>query len=142
MSATDRWEAGAALPSRSRTVTLETLCSYAAASGDHNPIHTDPAFAATTPFERPIAHGMLLLAYIMEMLTTTFGAHWITSGSLKVRFRKPAYVDSAVTAWGTIKKVDSKTGSLQITVGCRGESGDDLVTGTAAIKPQKESRSP
>ena len=133
MSASERWEVGAALPSRSRAVTLETLRSYAAASGDHNPIHTDPAFAATTPFERPIAHGMLLLAYVMEMLTTTFGKDWITSGQLKVRFRKPAYVGSTVTAWGTVKKVDSETGSLQITVGCRDESGSDLVTGSAEV---------
>ena len=133
MNATKRWPAGVELPSKSRTVTLETLRSYAAASGDHNPVHTDPDFAATTPFERPIAHGMLLLAYIMEMLTTTFGAHWITSGSLKARFRKPAYVDSSVTAWGTIKKVDSESGSLQITVGCRDESGSDLVTGSAEV---------
>ena len=133
MSASEHWEIGAGLPSRSRTVTLETLRSYAAASGDHNPIHTDPDFAATTPFERPIAHGMLLLAYVMEMLITTFGKDWITSGQLKVRFRRPAYVDSTVTAWGTVKKVDSETGSLQITVGCRDESGSDLVTGNATV---------
>lgn len=136
MNATKRWPVGAELPTKSRTVTLETLRRYAEASGDHNPIHTDPAFAATTPFERPIAHGMLLLAYIMEMLTTTFGTDWITSGQLKVRFRKPAYVDSAVTAWGIIKKVDSAAGSLQITVGCRDEDGNDLVTGTAQIEPR------
>ena len=140
MSASERWGTGAELPARSRSITLESLRSYAAASGDHNPIHTDPAFAATTPFERPIAHGMLLLAYVMEMLTTTFGEAWITSGQLKVRFRKPAYVGSTVTAWGRIKKVDSETGSLQITVGCRDEDGNDLVTGSAEIKPQRESR--
>lgn len=133
MNATKRWPVGAELPTKSRTVTLETLRRYAAASGDHNPIHTDPAFAATTPFERPIAHGMLLLAYIMEMLTTTFGEAWITSGSLKVRFRKPAYVDGAVATWGTVKKADDETGRLQITVGCRDESGDDLVTGSAEV---------
>lgn len=133
MNVTTRWPAGTELPGKSRTVTLEMLRNYATASGDHNPIHTDPDFAATTPFERPIAHGMLLLAYIMEMLTTTFGTDWITSGQLKVRFRKPAYVDSAVTAWGTVKKADDETGRLQITVGCRDESGDDLVTGSTEV---------
>ena len=140
MNATKRWTVGAQLPSTSRTVTLEMLRSYAAASGDHNPIHTDPDFAATTPFERPIAHGMLLLAYIMEMLTTTFGADWITAGQLKVRFRKPAYANGAVTAWGTVKKVDATSGSLQITVGCRDADGTDLVTGTAEINPQRSSK--
>lgn len=135
MNATERWPEGAELPSKSRTVTLEMLRSYAAASGDHNPIHTDPDFAATTPFERPIAHGMLLLAYVMEMLTTTFGADWITAGQLKVRFRKPAFVDGVVTTWGTVKKADSTSGRLQITVGCRDEDGNDLVTGTAQVEP-------
>ncbi len=138
MNATKRWSAGAELPSKSRIVTQEMLRSYAAASGDHNPIHIDPDFAATTPFKRPIAHGMLLLAYIMEMLTTTFGADWITSGQIKVRFRNPAFVDGAVTAWGTVKKVDATSGSLQITVGCRDEDGNDLVTGSAEVKPQTE----
>ena len=133
MSAAERWVAGAALPAKSRAVTLEMLRAYAEASGDPNPIHTDPAFAAITPFERPIAHGMLQLAYIMEMLTTTFGAAWITSGKLKVRFRKPAYVDGTVTAWGTVKKADAESGVLQITVGCRDEHGDDLVTGSAEL---------
>ena len=133
MSTGNRWGPGAELPSRSRLVTLETLRSYAAASGDHNPIHTDPAFAATTPFERPIAHGMLLLAYIMEMLTTTFGENWITAGSLKARFRKPAYVDGVVATWGAVKKADDETGRLQIAVGCRDEHGEDLVTGNAEV---------
>lgn len=136
MKPSGRWPAGAELPTQSRTVTLETLRNYAAASGDHNPIHTEPAFAATTPFERPIAHGMLLLAYVMEMLTTTFGAAWITSGRLKVRFRNPAYVDRAVTVWGTVKRVDAETGTLHLTVGCRDEEGNDLVTGSAEITPQ------
>ena len=133
MSAAERWAAGAELPSRSRTVTLAMLRAYAEASGDPNPIHTDPAFAATTPFERPIAHGMLQLAYVMEMLTTTFGAAWITSGKLKVRFRKPAYVDGTVTAWGAVKKADAESGVLQLVVGCRDEHGDDLVTGSAEL---------
>ena len=136
MDASKRWPVGAELPTRSHTVNLETLRDYAEASGDHNPIHTDPAFAATTPFERPIAHGMLLLAYVMEMLTTTYGVAWITSGQLKVRFRKPAYVDSTVTAWGAISRVDDESGRLQIAVGCRDEHGNDLVTGSAEVTPQ------
>ena len=137
MKPSERWPAGADLPTLSRTVTLETLRNYAEASGDHNPVHTDPDFAATTPFERPIAHGMLLLAYVMELLTTTFGAAWITSGRLKARFRKPAYVDSAVSAWGRVTRVDGDTGRIQLAIGCRDEEGAELVTGTAEVTLQE-----
>lgn len=36
--------------------------TFARLSGDDNPIHVDPAYAATTPFGRPVAHGMLLFS--------------------------------------------------------------------------------
>lgn len=133
MNLSERWSAGAKLPSKSRMVTLYMLREYAAASGDHNPIHTDPEFAASTPFERPIAHGMLVLAYVVEVLTTTFGKDWIMTGKLKVRFRNPAYVNSTVTAWGTVKKADDSSKLLLLAIGCRDENGNDLVTGNAEV---------
>jgi hypothetical protein len=40
-------------------------------SGDHNPIHLDRAYAATTTFGRPIAHGML----VASMFSTVFAAN-------------------------------------------------------------------
>jgi len=117
----------------SRFISQETLYRYAEASGDFNPIHLDAAFAATTPFGRPIAHGMLLLAYLVEMLTAAFGEAWIRSGHIKVSFRKPALVNTSVTTWGTVKSYQQETGLLQVSVGCRGEDGADLVTGDARL---------
>ncbi|MAL04247.1 MAG: 3-hydroxybutyryl-CoA dehydratase, partial [Arenimonas sp.] len=35
---------------RSHTVTLVDLQRFADASGDYNPLHTDPEYAASTPF--------------------------------------------------------------------------------------------
>jgi len=48
--------------SLSRTVTEADIVNFAGLSGDFNPIHMDHAFAATTPFRRPIAHGLLALS--------------------------------------------------------------------------------
>ena len=38
-------------------VTKEKVAAFAEISGDHNPIHLDEAYAATTPFGGCIAHG-------------------------------------------------------------------------------------
>ncbi len=45
-----------------RTVTEADVVNYAGLSGDFNPIHIDHEFAKTTPFRRPVAHGLLVWA--------------------------------------------------------------------------------
>jgi len=43
---------------------------FAALSGDDNPIHVDPAFAAQTKFGRTVAHGMFLYSVVSGVLGT------------------------------------------------------------------------
>src|SRR5947209_2399240 len=43
-----------------RTVTEADIVAFAGLSGDYNPIHMDHEFAKTTPFRRPVAHGLLI----------------------------------------------------------------------------------
>lgn len=54
-----------------RTVTEADVVAFAGLSGDYNPIHTDAEFAATTPFGRRIAHGVLGLAVITGLAART-----------------------------------------------------------------------
>ncbi|MDP6102673.1 MAG: MaoC/PaaZ C-terminal domain-containing protein, partial [Dehalococcoidia bacterium] len=68
---------GSALPSISKVVTQEYINAYAEASGDHNPLHLDQKFAADTHFGQIVAHGMLVLAYVSEMMAQAFGRHWL-----------------------------------------------------------------
>jgi len=44
---------------------------FARLSGDDNPIHIDPAFAAEPKFGRTVAHGMLIFAATQAALTRT-----------------------------------------------------------------------
>jgi acyl dehydratase len=55
-------EVGQAWESPGRTVTETDIVNFAGLSGDFNAIHVDHEFARTTPFRRPIAHGLLAWA--------------------------------------------------------------------------------
>jgi acyl dehydratase len=44
------------------TVTAEHIMTYADLTGDHTPVHTDEAYARTTPFGTRVAHGLLGLS--------------------------------------------------------------------------------
>jgi acyl dehydratase len=56
----DDVEIGQEWASQGRTITETDVVNFAGISGDFNPIHMDHEFAKTTPFRRPIAHGMLI----------------------------------------------------------------------------------
>ena len=121
------------LPVVSRTITQERLTAYAAASGDDNPLHLDAEFAAGTRFGGIIAHGMLTLAFISEMMTAYMGEPWLTGGSLRVRFKAAAYLGDQTETWGRAAKSSDKL--LAFNVGVRNPStGEDLITGTASVK--------
>ena len=123
--------AGAALPTVTKTITQEKINAYALAGGDGNPLHTDAAFAANTQFGGTIAHGMLVLAYVSEMLTAAFGEDWLTGGRLKVRFRAVARPGDTLTADGTVTSVEG--GKTACAIECRNESGEVLVSGEAVV---------
>ena len=56
-----------------KNVTQLMINHYADAAEDHNPLHVDPDFAKTTRFGGTIAHGMLSVAFIQELMVRTFG---------------------------------------------------------------------
>ena len=63
---------GDKLPIIRKKITQEIINSYALISGDHNPIHLDKEYAESTRFKSRIAHGMISLAIVTEMLHEFF----------------------------------------------------------------------
>jgi 3-hydroxybutyryl-CoA dehydratase len=132
----ERWAVGTDLPRLAKTLSQEKIDRYARASGDFNPIHVDPAFAAQTPFGGTIAHGMLLLAYLSEMLTAAFGQGWLAGGRLKIRFKGAARPQDTVTIGGRVQraKEEHEERRLWCDVECLNQRGEVLVTGRAEVK--------
>jgi len=115
-----------------RLIDQDRVSRYSAAANDPNPIHTDPDFAATTDFGRPIAHGMLVLALVSEAMGATFGQRWAESGALKVRWRAPAIQPVEVTATAEPRGVED--GVASYAVQCATSDGAVLLTGTASVQ--------
>jgi len=134
VSNSETWAVGGELPSLSRSLTQEKIDRYARASGDFNPIHVDPVFAAATPFGGTIAHGMLLLAYLSEMLTAAFGRAWLSGGRLKARFKGIARPGDTLTVRGRIERVQDEGGRVFAAVECVNQAGELLVAGDAEVR--------
>ena len=121
------------LPRLCRKITQSQLVDYSEVSGDHNPLHLDSEFAAGTQFGGIIAHGMLTLAFVSEMLTSSLGDHWLSSGTLRARFKGAAYPGDRVESWGLENGKDGELAGYA--VGLRNSAtGGDLITGTATVR--------
>ncbi len=78
-----------------RAITQADLDGFAAVSGDDNPIHVDAGYAATTPFEVPVAHGMFLFGLVRAQVRRRLPAARLREQWL--RFSAPTPVRSTVT---------------------------------------------
>jgi acyl dehydratase len=73
-------------------------------SGDRNPLHADPKFAAMGGFDRPILHGLCTFGFTgRALLHTLCGSDPDRFGSMAARFSKPVYPgeDLTVAMWVT-----------------------------------------
>src|SRR5579883_3438640 len=81
-------------------VTHQQLVRYAGASGDFNPLHTDPHVGEKLGFGGVIAHGMLIMGFAGQMLSHYLGPQALKQFS--VRFKGMTHLDDVITCTGTI----------------------------------------
>lgn len=70
-------------------ITPEMVTGFADVTGDHNPLHTDPAYAEPR-FGGVIVHGVLLLGYFSALLATHLPGPGSVARAMNVRFKSPA----------------------------------------------------
>lgn len=111
------------LPTRTFTITRADLVRYAAASGDHNPIHQDESVAVSVGLPGVIAHGMYTMALAARAVDEWFpGAEVV---SLGCKFTNPVVVptDGGVDleVAGEVKSVDDGLTTVTLIVTCKGQ---------------------
>jgi acyl dehydratase len=80
-----------------RLLSAEDVKTFAALTGDDNPIHVDEEYARGTRFGKPIVHGVLLLGIISKVLGRDFPGHGSVAVTLSCRFLRPVPVGAEIT---------------------------------------------
>lgn len=111
-------------------VTAVDLALYAAASGDHNPLHLDMEVARAAGFKKPLVHGMLTMAFTGRLLTETFGL--LALQSLATRFVGAAKLGDTIVLQGTLTDVTEDVAAYQLLA--QNDTGSELLTGLAKVK--------
>ena len=118
------------LPTLSKRCDFAAIQAFAVLSDDYNPIHIDPAFAATTAMGSIIAHGPMALGLVWQMIEQAFGAQTNPHVELDVRFRQPVRENDVISTGGTLR---DPGGGYDIWV--RNQRGEDVIMGTMMLRP-------
>jgi acyl dehydratase len=116
-----------------RTMAQVDFDEFAALSGDANPIHIDAEFAASTAFEKPVAHGAFLCSILRGLI-----ADLVPDGRQiwqNVMFPNPAPVGETLVFAATLSGQGDNDGRL-ITLEARRQSDDAIcVSGETEVSP-------
>ena len=116
-----------------RTLSQQDIQLFAVLSGDVNPQHLDPEFAATTDFQGVIAHGMWGANLISGLLGTRLPGPGTIYRSQVLRFLAPVRVGDTLTITVTVSACDSH--QQLVTLSCLGvnQQGVAVVEGEAVV---------
>ena len=88
------------------------LVRYAGASGDFNPLHTDPKIGELVGIGGIIGHGMLIMGFVGQMLSDYVGPTALRK--FDVRFKGMTRLDDIITCTGTITEKYEVDGEARI----------------------------
>ncbi|HKF39398.1 MAG TPA: MaoC/PaaZ C-terminal domain-containing protein [Ktedonobacteraceae bacterium] len=119
-------------------VTHLQLVRYAGASGDFNPLHTDPKIGEALGIGGIIAHGMLIMGFVGQLLSDYVGPTALRK--FGVRFKGMTRIGDEISCTGTITEKYEADGEARIAgkLQAADQNGDVKVTGTfVAVLPRR-----
>lgn len=123
------------LPVLRRTVTQDMIDAYAKASGDFNPIHVDPEFARKGPFGQTIAHGLMTLAFVGQMLNAWTEGGFDAAGEVDVAFTAPVLAGDTVEVTGEVEEIIERDGVTMARVRLDCTAGERRILAGHALGP-------
>lgn len=118
---------------RSLTITDEMIHTFAALTGDNNPVHLDDDYAAGTRFKRRIAHGMLAASLISAALANDLPGPGTVYLSQSLQFKAPVYPGDTVTATIEVKSVREDKPIATLVTTCTNQDGVVVIEGEATV---------
>ena len=115
-----------------KVVTEQDVQTFAQVTGDTNPVHLDADYAATTSFEKTIAHGMLTAGFISAAIGTKLPGSGCIYLEQSLKFRAPVFIGATVTTTVTVKELNERRRRAVLETVCTVE-GKKVVTGEATI---------
>ncbi len=122
-----------------RQITMQDIQLFAQLSGDYNPLHLDPEYAAKTIFGGCIAHGAFCALLISAAVANKLpGPGSIYLGQV-MRFKKPVRPNDVLTTTLTVTEKKPRGNIVLIENIIKNQDGLTVFSGLSTVKAPTES---
>lgn len=117
--------------SRSLTLTADHVKTYAELTGDYNPLHFDPAFAAKTKFRRLVVQGGLTTGLLHALVAMDMPGPGTVFLSQNWQFTAPVFIGDTITAEAEVVSVHATKPVTQLKIIVTRQDGERVLEGEA-----------
>lgn len=111
----------------------DDIALFAVVSGDENPAHLDPRYAATDMFGHIVAHGMWTGALVSAVLGTKLPGPGTVYLEQDLKFLKPVTPGDTITAVVTVREKRPDKHIVLLDTVCTNQRGDQVLSGRAIV---------
>lgn len=116
---------------RSLQLTEEHVRLYGEITGDHNPLHFDPEFAARTKFGGLVVQGGLTTGLLHALVATDLPGPGTVFLSQNWKFTAPVYIGDTITAEAEVLAVHESKPVSQLAIRVWRQDGTTVLEGEA-----------
>ena len=124
--------------SLSHTVSQRDIDLFATVTGDVNPAHVDPVYAATDMFHHVIIQGIWGAGLISATLGTKLPGPGTIYLGQDLRFTYPVSIGDTITATVTVREKKPAKNDVILDCVCTNQTGKPVITGSAFIRAPTE----
>ena len=121
-----------------RVATAGDVAEFIDSIGDHNPIHRDHEYAASTRFEKPIVPGMWTAALISAVLGTRLPGPGCIYVGQEIAFTRPVYFGDRITARVEVVERVTERNRVRLKTVCVNQDSQEVLVGEALLSPPKQ----
>src|SRR5471032_2798882 len=110
-----------------RTLSADDIALFAVMSGDDNPQHLDPEFAASSRYQGVIAHGMCGAALISAVLGTRLPGAGTVYERQTLNFRAPIRAGDTLMTTVKVTALDDRENLVTLDCTCVNQRGETAI---------------
>ncbi len=116
---------------RTLTITAEHVKSFAALSGDYNPLHFDEDFASKTKFGKLVVQGGLTTGLLHALVAMDMPGPGTVFLSQNWKFVSPVFIGDSISATAEILSLHASKPVTQLGIKINRQDGEIVLEGEA-----------